>query len=149
MKRISCRAIIIENDTMVSMYRELKDRIFYTFPGGGLEENETEEECVKREVLEEFGLNVEPVKKVYIYESERSIEHFYLCNVVGGEFGKGAGEEFHNNNNGVYKPTKIQLKEIKNLPLMPPEVAKALILDYKNFGKNLRNDVLFINGKMV
>ena len=149
MKRISCRAIIIENDTMVSMYRELKDRIFYTFPGGGLEENETEEECVKREVLEEFGLNVEPVKKVYTYESERSIEHFYLCNVVGGEFGKGAGEEFHNNNNGVYKPTKIKLKEIKNLPLMPPEVAKALILDYKNFGKNLRNDVLFINGKMV
>ena len=108
MKRISCRAIIIENDTMVSMYRELKDRIFYTFPGGGLEENETEEECVKREVLEEFGLNVEPVKKVYTYESERSIEHFYLCNVVGGEFGKGTGEEFHNNNNGVYKPTKIK-----------------------------------------
>lgn len=149
MKRISCRAIIIENDIMVSMYRKLKDRIFYTFPGGGLEENESEEEFVAREVFEEFGLNVQPVKKVYTYESERSIEHFYLCNVVGGEFGKGAGEEFHNNNNGVYKPTKIKLEEIKNLPLMPPEVREALILDYKNFGKNLRNDVLFINGKMV
>ena len=43
-KRVSCRAIIFNNERMVSMYREKSDRVYYTFPGGGMEENETEEE---------------------------------------------------------------------------------------------------------
>lgn len=149
MKTERVRAIIIENDSLVSMYREFNDRVFYTFPGGGIEGPENEEECVIREVFEEFGLIIQPIKKVYIYENEKSVEHFYLCEIVGGNFGQGTGEEYQNNKNGVYKPTMIKLKEIKNLPLMPPEIAQALIMDYETFEKDLRNDILSIKGKMI
>ena len=144
-KRARARAIIIHEGKMVSMYRERQGRVFYTFPGGGMEGTETEEECVKREVFEEFGLIVKPIKKVYTYENKNSIEHFYIADWLSGEFGSGEGEEFEENrNNGVYIPKLIEISDIPNIPLMPPEVASAFYDDYTKNGKDLRNDVKFI-----
>lgn len=148
-KRARARAIIIHEGKMVSMYRERQDRVFYTFPGGGMEGTETEEECVKREVFEEFGLIVKPIKKVYTYENKNSIEHFYIADWLSGEFGSGEGEEFEENrNNGVYIPKLIEISDIPNIPLMPPEVASAFYDDYTKNGKDLRNDVKFIVGEI-
>ena len=148
-KRARARAIIIHEGKMVSMYRERQDRVFYTFPGGGMEGTETEEECVKREVFEEFCLIVKPIKKVYTYENKNSIEHFYIADWLSGEFGSGEGEEFEENrNNGVYIPKLIEISDIPNIPLMPPEVASAFYDDYTKNGKDLRNDVKFIVGEI-
>lgn len=148
-KRARARAIIIHEGKMVSMYRERQGRVFYTFPGGGMEGTETEEECVKREVFEEFGLIVKPIKKVYTYENKNSIEHFYIADWLSGEFGSGEGEEFEKNrNNGVYIPKLIEISDIPNIPLMPPEVASAFYDDYTKNGKDLRNDVKFIVGEI-
>ena len=148
-KRVRARAIIIHEGKMVSMYRERQGRVFYTFPGGGMEGTETEEECVKREVFEEFGLTVKPIKKVYTYENKNSIEHFYIADWLSGEFGSGEGEEFEENrNNGVYIPKLIEISDIPNIPLMPPEVASAFYDDYTKNGKDLRNDVKFIVGEI-
>ena len=148
-KRVRARAIIINEGKIVSMYREKGDRVFYTFPGGGMEGNETEEECVKRELLEEFGIIVKPIKKVYTYESQNSIEHFYVAEWISGEFGSGQGEEFQENrNNGLYIPKLIKIADIPNLPLMPPEVAMAFYNDYIQNGKDIRDDVKFTLGEI-
>lgn len=148
-KRERARAIIVRDGKFVSMYREKQGRIYYTFPGGGIEENESEEACVKREVFEEFGIIVEPIKKVYIYENKISKEHFYLAKWLSGEFGSGKGEEFQENqNNGIYIPKLIEISDIPKLPLMPPEVASAFYDDYIRNGKDLRNDVKFIYGEI-
>ncbi len=145
-KRKSARAIIFQGNKIVSMKRIRDGRIFYTFPGGGMEEGESEEECVLREVFEEFGLVISPIKKVYIYESGSSIEHFYICRYISGEFGTGKGEEFHNvAKNGVYKPVYIEISDLPTLPLMPPEVASAFCEDYKNNGEALREDIKILN----
>jgi len=146
LKRKRARAIIIKDGKIISMYRELNDRIFYTFPGGGQEGEETLEECVKREVFEEFGLTVEPIKKIYIYENERSIEHFYLCEWINGEFATGQGEEYdENRNNGVYIPMMIEISSIPRLPLMPSEVATSFYEDYSKDNKNIRDEIKYIN----
>ena len=148
-KRISSRAIIFVDDKIISMYRENFDRKYYTFPGGKQEEGETEEECVKREVFEEFGIVVKPIKKVYVYESNKSIENFYVCVWESGEFGSGRGEEFQpNQNKGVYKPVEIEISKIPNLPLMPPEVATELVKDFVKNGKELTNKVKKIYGEI-
>ena len=148
-KRARARAIIIHEGKMVSMYRERQGRVFYTFPGGGMEGTETEEECVKREVFEEFSLIVKTIKKIYTYENKNSIEHFYIADWLSGEFGSGEGEEFEKNrNNGVYIPKLIEISDIPNIPLMPPEVASAFYDDYTKYGKDLRNDVKFIVGEI-
>ena len=145
-KKKRSRAIIINNDKLVSMYREFDERVFYVFPGGGMEENETEEECVIREVYEEFGINITPLKKVYIYETEKGIEYFYLCEWIDGEFATGTGEEYDVNANkeGVYIPKLIEISSIPTLPLMPAEIASAFYKDYITSGITLRNDIKHI-----
>ena len=148
-KRKRTRAIIYFGDKIATMYREKNDRIFYTFPGGGMEENESEEECVVREVMEEFGMTIKPLKKVYTYENQISIEHFYICEWISGEFGSGEGEEYQSDrNNGVYIPKLVNVSDIPSLPLMPPEVAKAFYEDYVKYGKMLNNKVKFVSGEI-
>lgn len=148
-KRVRSRAIIIHEEKIVSMYRERQGRIFYTFPGGGKEGNESEEDCVKREVFEEFGLIIQPIKKVYVYENQNSIEHFYVAKWISGEFGSGEGEEFQENQtNGIYIPKFIKISDIPNLPLMPPEVASVFYDDYMKNRQELRKDMKFIMGEI-
>lgn len=148
-KRIRVGAIIINDGKIVSMYREREDRIYYTFPGGGKEENETEEEGAKREVFEEFGMIVELIKKVYTYERKNCIEHYYLAKWIGGEFGTGEGEEYEENQtNGVYIPKWIEISDIPNLPLMPPEIATAFYEDYQKNGTKIRDDVKVLFGEI-
>lgn len=141
-KRESCRAIIFKDEKMVAMYREKNGRTYYTFPGGGMDEGETINECVKREVIEEFGIVVKPIKEVYTYEDEKTYQHFILCDWISGELGTGEGEEFQGDaSRGVYEPMLIDIENIPNLPLMPPEAAMQVVDDYKYYGKNLDSEV--------
>ena len=149
MKRKRVRAIIFYEDKILSMYREREGRIFYTFPGGGMEENETEEECVIREVYEEFGISVKPIKKVYVCEDQINISSYYICEWLSGEFGTGHGEEFDKEQkNGIYRPTMMKITDIPTQPLKPSEVAAAFYDDYMKQGKALRNDVKFLLGEI-
>ena len=142
MIRESCRAIIFHDNNLVVMYREKNDRKYFTFPGGGKEDNETNEECVKRECLEEFGIVVEPEREVYVYQDEKTLQHFYLCNWLSGELGSGQGEEFApDRNRGIYIPTLMPFEKIGTLPLMPPEVAKVLAEDIKDNDAMKNNEV--------
>ncbi|MBE5755665.1 MAG: NUDIX domain-containing protein [Clostridiales bacterium] len=141
-KRESCRAIIFKDEKMVAMYREKNGRTYYTFPGGGMDEGETINECVKREVIEEFGIVVKPIREVYTYEDEKTYQHFILCDWEFGELGTGEGEEFQGDaSRGVYEPMLIDIENIPNLPLMPPEAAMQVVDDYKSYGKNLDSEV--------
>ena len=135
-KRKSCRAIIVDDNKLVAMYREKNNKVYYTFPGGGIEDNETELDCVKRECIEEFGIIVEPVRKLYILEDEKSIQNFYLCNWISGTLGDGEGEEFSDPSRGVYIPSLIPFENIKSLPLVPPEIKDAVLKDYDTENKN-------------
>lgn len=84
-KRISCRAIIIE-DVKILLSHETKGNI-YMSPGGGLEENETDEQCVEREVLEETGYIVKAVKPFvtvdeYCYDT-LYVNRYFICKITG------------------------------------------------------------------
>lgn len=137
-KRVSCRAVIIDQGKVVAMYREKNNRVYYTFPGGGIDEGETEIECVKRECLEEFGIVVEPLNKLYVLEDAKTIQNYYYCNWVSGALGMGEGEEFSpDRNRGIYIPSLIPIENLPNLPLVPDEIKAEVLADYSN--NNLEN----------
>ncbi len=140
MERTRVAGIIFIDEGIALMHRvgviKRKDiQEYYTFPGGGLEEGETLEEGTIREIKEEFGIDVKVVKKLYELESKRfnQKEYFFLCEYVSGKFGTGQGPEFSNNpkyiDSGKYLPEIIKKEEIKNIPLLPPEIKDKLIMD--------------------
>ena len=111
---------------------------YYTIPGGGLEEGETEEEGTKREIKEEFGIEVKIVKKLYEMKSTKfnQKELYYLCEYVSGKFGTGQGPEFSNDpkykDSGKYIPELVEKENIKNINLLPLEIKKKIITDIEN-----------------
>ena len=111
---------------------------YYTFPGGHLEEGETLEEGVIREIKEEFGIHVKVVKKLYELEKSKvnMKEYFFLCEYVDGEFGTGEGEEFSNNpeykESGEYIPEIVKREKISDLVLLPLEIKEKFLEDLQN-----------------
>ncbi len=74
-------------------------RGYWSLPGGLVETGERLEDAVRREILEETGLRVEPVRRFDIFErimpdqQGRAEYHYilvdYVCKVVGGELRAG------------------------------------------------------------
>ena len=108
---------------------------YYVFPGGGLEEDdESVEDGVKREIKEEFGIEVKVIRKQYenIVPGELA-EYIYLCEYVSGEFGTGSGPEFSNDpayaDRGEYLPEIVDKNKIKDLPLIPQNLKEKIVKD--------------------
>ena len=64
-----------------------QDDVFYIMPGGGQESGETLEEAVKREVAEEFGLQVEPKSLEFVIEGVTGeafhrVDLVFLCEYI-------------------------------------------------------------------
>ncbi len=140
MGRIRVAGIIPMEDGFALMHRvgviKRKDyQEYYTFPGSGLEENETLEQGVIREIKEEFGIDVEVVKKLYEMNSEKfnQKEYFFLCKYVGGEFGTGDGPEYNNDpkyiDSGKFIPEIINKEDVKTLLLLPTEIRDKFVED--------------------
>jgi 8-oxo-dGTP pyrophosphatase MutT (NUDIX family) len=91
------QAAVVTGDCLLLLRcREQDGREFWVLPGGG-REDETEVECVAREVLEESGLEVSVGPVLYevaavppdgTYARWRT----YLCRVIGGTAAPGGGE---------------------------------------------------------
>ncbi len=72
---------------------------FWSLPGGLVETGETLEDAVRREILEETGLRIQPVSRFEIFErimldaQGKAEYHYvladYICKVVGGSLRAG------------------------------------------------------------
>jgi 8-oxo-dGTP diphosphatase len=82
---------IVERDGKVLICRRKKDARFggfWEFPGGKCEPDETPSDCLRRELLEEVGLMVEPIHAFTVIEHDypkAAIRlHPFLCRVGSG-----------------------------------------------------------------
>ena len=110
---------------------------YYTFAGGGQEGEETLEEGTIREIKEEFGIDVDIIKKLYEMENveENQKEYFFLCKYLGGEFGTGTGPEFSGDpkyeHRGKFIPEIIAKEDISKITLLPFEIRDKFVEDIK------------------
>lgn len=58
-------AALIEEEQILMVELHTPSRTFWTLPGGGVESNETKEEAIVREVLEETHLHVTVERQLY------------------------------------------------------------------------------------
>lgn len=83
--------IVMKNDSFLVAQRN--DTKAWALPGGGVENNESPEEAVIREVREETGLEVEPLSLTGIYVRSKwrnNLLFVYKCKIVSGKLKKSA-----------------------------------------------------------
>lgn len=130
-KRVSSRAIIIDDNKLLTMFRrKIKNdgsiKEYYVIPGGGLEEGETLEENVIRELKEEFNVDIEIIKFLGTEEYEDTIANYFLCKIVNG-IPKLGGEELERMTSQNYYEIKyIDLREIDCYDINAKDIIKNL-----------------------
>lgn len=82
--RFGARGIVKKEDKFLLVHNKKWD--FYTFPGGGIEENESKEDACYREVLEETGVKVKVLSlkttvKEYFIDSKWT-NFYYICEYI-------------------------------------------------------------------
>lgn len=83
--RTGCRAVILREGKILLSHETGTG--WWLVPGGGLEPGETPEECCIREVEEETGVLVKPLRQFLTlyeyYEEYRYISHYFICEITG------------------------------------------------------------------
>jgi len=111
--------IFIHDNNILLLYRFKGGEEYYVFPGGGVEDNESIDEAAIREAEEETGLGVTIAKKLWEYENNGRIEHFYLIGEFSGELKIGGPEQDRQSSDNVYRLEWIPLAKLKNIKLLP------------------------------
>lgn len=144
--RVSSRCVLIENDKVLLIYREKNDRIYYVFPGGGVEDGETNEECLIRECREELGIEINIIKQLYEVKGKDFLQHFFLIERVSGKIGSGDANEYDINRvGGLQKPMFIDINELVNLDVVSRPIVEQLLSDYKKYGSSLGEKIITID----
>lgn len=117
-KRVSSRAIIIKDNKLVVLFRRrIRDGKvveYYSLPGGGLEEGETLEENVLREVNEELGIEIKILGYVGMEEDEKTIQHFFHAEIVKGIPTLGGEELDRLTDDNYYEVSYLDINNLEN-----------------------------------
>ncbi|MGV3487112.1 MAG: NUDIX hydrolase [Tuberibacillus sp.] len=127
------RAVIIADDQVVLIKRVRDGKVYYVFPGGGIEEGETPEQATVREAYEELGVKVK-IKGLLDTVKYQGIQYFFLAEIINGEIGPGLGEEYKDSlrKRGTYTPIWINISDFNHIDVKPKVIADKVIDRYKD-----------------
>lgn len=115
---VTARAIIITDKGLMTFYREKfvnGERIkYYALPGGHVENGESEEETVVRELSEELEIEISVIKRLGEAVIDNKKEVYFLCQYISGT-PKLSGEELvRNNQDNYYEFCYLSIDKIKD-----------------------------------
>ena len=93
-------AIILKDNQALIAKRKSTDSLGnkWEFPGGKIEDNETSEECLVRELKEEFGININVVnyfgESIYQYPDFKIKLIAYKCKWINGQISLNAHDDY-------------------------------------------------------
>ena len=141
--KIRAVAILIKGNEVLLIHRN-NEKEYFVFPGGGVEEGETVEQAVVREMQEETTIDVKINKLLYHHTYDDGCEQFfYLCDYIKGEPKlREDSEEKIRMLEGIefYEPLWIKIEELNNMLVYPLEIRDLLIEDFKSNFSNSTND---------
>lgn len=128
------RAIIVDNDKVLTIKRTKPDQTYWVMPGGGVEAEETNHQALIREIKEELGLIIKPGELLIEVSSTKpetfgQIEYFYACNIISGTLGSGDGPEFQANSSyiGSYDFEWLNIRNLADIDLRPKAIKDWLM----------------------
>jgi ADP-ribose pyrophosphatase YjhB (NUDIX family) len=143
----AARAIIIENGNMLVMHRNKQGNEYFTLVGGRVDESETIEQGLVREVMEETGMQVTAAQLVF-YEHHRepyNEQYIYLCYVAPHadiEIQKTSEEALMNKLGfNTHTPYWIPVKAFSKIAFRTPNLHTAII---KGLEKGFPNKAIAI-----
>ena len=131
----TARAIIIEDNKLLVFFRRKtidgKETIYYAIPGGHVEENETCEETVIRELKEEMNIDIEIIKYLGNLVVDNKEEYYYYARIIGGEL-KFGGEELERNSiDNYYEIRWLSLDDLDDSNIRAIDLIK-MVLGYED-----------------
>ncbi|HSX42591.1 MAG TPA: NUDIX domain-containing protein [Candidatus Saccharimonadales bacterium] len=142
MPRVSARGIIIRDDELLLIERWRDGLHYFSVPGGGIEAGETPEQTVVRELAEETGCVVRPVRKLYFLTlADGNQSHIFLCNYVSGEAHLPPdAPEAQARPDNKFLPRWVPLSDLARAPFLVWEpVRKQLVHDMEHgFSESVR-----------
>jgi ADP-ribose pyrophosphatase YjhB (NUDIX family) len=143
---ISSRGIVVKDGKILLMYREKAGEKYFSIPGGRIEQGESLEQTVVRELLEETSINVQVIKFLGVFEhvDEAKQQNLFLCKYISGEPKLGDAVEMANMKSdptNYYKPQWVDLAEVENWKIRPDPCEKFLKEFVKSYSSQEPNKV--------
>ncbi len=110
--RVGVKAIIFDSKNRLVLVQHVDGKV--ELPGGGLEEDESFEDCLHREVMEETGVAAELASGVLHVQTSKSDRHGWaVCRLI--VLAKLTSEEFHPGDDmqAVLTVTRDELDTVK------------------------------------
>ena len=117
-------AIIIKDNKVLLIRRVKEGKEYFVFPGGGVEQGESDKQAVVREIKEELGLNIQVSEPFFEIETQEQQEIYFLIKNFIGEPKLGGEEKERMNKNNQYHPGWYKIKRALVLPHLHPERAR-------------------------
>jgi 8-oxo-dGTP diphosphatase len=138
-------AIIIHGNEIALIKRRRESRLYYVFPGGQVEDKESPEQAVVREVEEELGLKVDVDRLMIKAIHHSKMQYYFLAHTIGGKFGTGVGPEMRGlypPERGSYHPVWMPMTNILKENVVPREVAEIVS---RSFQQGWPREVVTLN----
>lgn len=130
----AARAIIIEGDKILVMHRNKENSQYFTLVGGRVNDGETLEQGVIREVIEETGLNVTSARLVYTekHPEPYNEQYIFLCTVgphnntiaLQEDSEEGKMNKMQTN---IHTPMWAYSKSFRTLAFRTPQLQNAIV----------------------
>lgn len=134
----AARAIIFNGNQMLVMYRNKHGREYYTLVGGRIDEGETPQSALVREVKEETGLDVIKAQLVFTetHSAPYNSQYIFLCEVASAEgaaIQETSEEGFLNRMGGnIHQPYWTETAKFAQLPFHTMQLQQAIVDALKN-----------------
>lgn len=133
----AARAIVIENDNILVMHRNKRDKEYFTLVGGLAKKSETIEQALARELKEETGLKVTEASLVFVekHPEPYNNQYVFLCQVAPHDsiaIEETSEEALMNKlDTNSHKPLWVDAKSFEQLPFLTGQLQKAIAQSLK------------------